>query len=91
MVVLLSIEWGSSSTIDGSIVNVALPTLEDELDTSFATVQWVVVSYLLVVTSMMLGVGRLGDMIGKKKIYMTGMVLFTSASLLCGLAPSVGF
>ena len=90
--VLLSIGMGIFlSTIDGSIVNVALPTLEDELDTSFATVQWVVVSYLLVVTSMMLGVGRLGDMIGKKKIYMTGMVLFTSASLLCGLAPSVGF
>ena len=90
--VLLSVAMGVFlSTIDGSIVNVALPTLEDRLNTSFATVQWVVVSYLLVVTSMMLGVARLGDMIGKKKIYMTGMAVFTTASVLCGLAPSIGF
>jgi EmrB/QacA subfamily drug resistance transporter len=79
------------STIDGSIVNVALPTLEKELHTNFATVQWVIVSYLLVITSMMLGVARLGDMIGKKRIYMTGMVVFTTASVLCGLSPSIGF
>jgi len=90
--VLLSVAMGIFlSTIDGSIVNVALPTLEEALDTSFATVQWVVVSYLLVVTSMMLGVARLGDMIGKKKIYMTGMAVFTTASVLCGLAPSAGY
>ncbi len=78
-------------TIDGSIVNVALPTLEEQLGADFATVQWVVVAYLLVTTSMMLGVARLGDMIGKKRIYMTGMALFTASSVLCGLAPSIGF
>jgi EmrB/QacA subfamily drug resistance transporter len=89
--VLISVSMGTFlSTIDGSIVNVALPTLEEELHTTFATVQWVVVAYLLVLTSMMLGVARLGDMIGKKKIYLTGMVVFTSASLLCGMAPSIG-
>ncbi|MBI5959562.1 MAG: MFS transporter [Chloroflexi bacterium] len=79
------------STIDGSIVNVALPTLKKELHTNFATVQWVVVAYLLIITSLMLGVARLADMIGKKRIYITGMVVFTSASLLCGLSPSVQF
>ena len=78
-------------TIDGSIVSVALPTLEEELHTDFATVQWVVVSYLLVLTSLMLGVARLGDMLGKKRIYMTGMVVFTVGSALCGLAPTIGF
>lgn len=89
--VMLAVAMGIFlGTIDGSIVNIALPTLEEELHTDFATVQWVVVSYLLVLTSMMLGVGRLGDMIGKKRIYMTGMVVFTTGSLLCGLAPTVG-
>ncbi len=89
--VLLSVSMGVFlGTIDGSIVNVALPTLETALNTNFATVQWVVVSYLLVLTSMMLGVGRLGDMIGKKRIYLTGMGVFTAGSLLCGVAPTIG-
>lgn len=90
--VLLSVAMGIFlSTIDGSIVNVALPTLQEVFHASFATVQWVVVSYLLVVTSLMLGVARLADMIGKRRIYLTGMVLFTLGSLLCGIAPSIGF
>ncbi len=89
--VLLAVAMGIFlSTIDSSIVNVALPTLEDQLNTSFATVQWVVVAYLLVVTSLILGVARLGDMIGKKRIYLAGMAIFTAASLLCGLAPTIG-
>ncbi|MEJ2560487.1 MAG: hypothetical protein P8186_30550 [Anaerolineae bacterium] len=54
------------STIDGSIVNVALPTLIHAFDTEFAVVQWVVLAYLLTVTTLMLSVGRLGDMVGKK-------------------------
>ena len=79
------------STIDGSIVTVALPTLEEELNASFALVQWVIVIYLLVICSLMLGVARLADMIGKKRIYLAGMVIFTLASVLCGAAPSIGF
>ena len=55
--VLISVSMGTFlSTIDGSIVNVALPTLRDDFHTDLATVQWVVVSYLLVLTSMMLGI-----------------------------------
>ncbi|MCB8943721.1 MAG: MFS transporter [Ardenticatenaceae bacterium] len=77
------------ATIDGSIVNVALPTLVRELQTDFATVQWVVLGYLLVQTTLMLSMGRLGDMIGKKPIYTAGVVIFTLGSLLCGLAPTV--
>ena len=77
------------STIDGSIVNVALPTLVKSFHTRFAVVQWVVLSYLLTLATLMLSIGRLGDMIGKKSIYLSGMVLFTLSSLLCGLAQSV--
>jgi EmrB/QacA subfamily drug resistance transporter len=77
------------ATIDGSIVNVAMPTLVRELNTNFATVQWVVLSYLLTVTTLMLGIGRLADMRGKKTIYVTGFVVFTIGSVLCALAPNV--
>jgi EmrB/QacA subfamily drug resistance transporter len=77
------------STIDGSIVNVALPTLVRSLHTEFAVVQWVVLAYLLTVTTLMLSMGRLGDMIGKKPIYATGFVIFTVGSMLCGLAPNI--
>jgi EmrB/QacA subfamily drug resistance transporter len=77
------------STIDGSIVNVALPTLVQELDAHLATVQWVVLAYLLTLATLLLSMGRLGDMIGKKPIYVAGFVIFTLGSVLCGLAPSV--
>lgn len=77
------------ATIDGSIVNVALPTLIHELNTTFATVEWVVLAYLLTLATLLLGIGRLGDMIGKKPIYVTGFVVFTIGSVLCGLAPTV--
>lgn len=77
------------ATIDGSIVNVALPTLVTELDSSFALVQWVVLAYLLTQTTLMLGIGRLADMIGKKPIFTAGFVVFTVGSVLCGLSPNV--
>jgi EmrB/QacA subfamily drug resistance transporter len=77
------------ATIDGSIVNVALPTLTRAFDTEFSTVQWVVLAYLLTVTTLMLSVGRLADMRGKKPIYMAGFAIFTIGSVLCGLAPTV--
>ncbi len=79
------------ATIDGSIVNVALPTLVDELDTTFPLVQWVALAYLLAMATLTLGVARLGDIVGKKKIYAIGYVVFTVGSVLCGLAPTVGW
>lgn len=78
-------------TIDSSIVNVALPTMAQELDTTFAAVQWVVVAYILTLATLTLGVGRLGDMLGKKPIYTTGFAGFTIGSVLCGIAPSIGW
>ena len=77
------------ATIDGSIVNVALPTLVDDLNTNFSTIQWVVLSYMLTLTTLMLGIGRLADIRGKKRIYFAGFVLFTIGSLLCAVSNTV--
>jgi EmrB/QacA subfamily drug resistance transporter len=79
------------STLDSSIVNIALPTLVVQLDTTFPVIQWVVLSYLVVITAAMLGIARLGDMVGKKRVYMTGLAIFSIGSLLCGLSPTVGW
>ena len=76
-------------TMDISIVNISLPTLMHELGAGLAAIEWVVVSYALVITSLMLGVGRLGDMYGKKRVFLLGIAVFGLGSLLCGLAPNV--
>ena len=78
-------------TIDGSIVNVALPTLAEEFDTTFSVTQWVVLAYLLTQATLTLGFGRLGDMIGKKPIFTTGFTVFTIGSVLAGVSPTIGF
>lgn len=78
-------------TLDTSIVNVALPTLVQTFQTTFTTIQWVVLSYLLVITALVLGAARLGDMMGKRQLYLGGLVVFTISSFLCGLAPGVGW
>ncbi len=77
------------ATIDISIVNVSLPTLVQALRTDFPTIQWVILSYVLVITSTMLSMARLGDMVGKKRIYQLGLTVFTLGSFLCGLSPNV--
>jgi EmrB/QacA subfamily drug resistance transporter len=77
------------ATIDGSIVNVALPTMRADFGTSFSVIQWVALSYLLTLATLTLGVGRLGDVLGKKRIFILGFVVFTVASVLCGLAPNI--
>ncbi len=76
------------ATVDGSIVNVALPTLVEALDTNFATIQWVVLAYLLTLATLLLAIGRLADIYGKKRLYNTGFVVFTLFSVACGLASS---
>jgi EmrB/QacA subfamily drug resistance transporter len=77
------------STIDGSIVNLALPTLSRNFGSPFAVVQWVVLAYLLTISTLLLSVGRLGDMAGKKNLYAAGFIIFTIGSMLCGIAPTV--
>lgn len=79
------------ATIDGSIVNIAFPTLIESLDTTFNVVQWVSLGYLLTVATLTLGMGRLGDVVGKRRLYASGFAVFTVSSALCGLAPTVGW
>ena len=89
-IVLATVGMGTFlSTIDGTIVTVALPTLATELHTDFPTVQWVTLAYLLTVTVLLLSMGRLGDMLGKKRPYLAGMVLFGVGSAACGLSSSI--
>ena len=79
------------STMDSSLVNVALPTLMQVFSTSLAVTEWVMLIYLLAITVLLVFWGRLCIHWGCGRIYTKGMVLFTAGSLLCGLAPSVWF
>ncbi|MDB4952392.1 MAG: major facilitator superfamily 1 [Gemmatimonadetes bacterium] len=72
-----------------SIANVALPTLADAFGASFQQVQWVVLAYLLGTTTLIVSVGRLGDVTGRRRLLMVGIFLFTAASCLCGNAPAL--
>ncbi len=78
------------SSLGTSIANVALPALAQAFGASFQEVQWVVLAYLLAITTLIVSVGRLGDIIGRRRLLLTGIVLFTTASLLCGAAPTLG-
>jgi EmrB/QacA subfamily drug resistance transporter len=89
--IFLTIGTGTfMSALDGSVVNTVLPLLRRELHTSVAGIEWVTTVYLLVVSALLLGVGRLGDLKGHKRIYLGGLILFTIGSALCGLAPTAG-
>lgn len=79
------------ATLDGSIVNVALPNMSDRLNVSMASIEWVVTSFLIAVVATILIFGRLGDIKGKTKVFKFGVVVFTIGSLLCGLTDSLGF
>ena len=79
---------GSSlAFIDGSVVNVALPAIQADLRADAAAMQWVVDAYLLLLGALVLLGGALGDRLGRVRVFMAGIVLFTAASLACGLAP----
>ncbi len=75
--------------IDGSIVNVVLPTIANHFQTDYALAQWVPTIYLLAICSFILVYGRLGDMLGYKRIFLTGLACFAFASLLCGLSRNI--
>lgn len=77
------------SSLDTSIANVALPTLAKSFAASFQAVQWVVIANLLAITSLIVSVGRLGDIIGRRRLLLAGIVLFTAASALSGVAPTL--
>jgi hypothetical protein len=73
------------SSLGTSIANVALPTLGTDVRASFQEVQWVVLAYLLAITTLIVSVGRLGDITGRRRLLLAGIFLFTVASVLCGV------
>src|SRR5512142_2739120 len=74
--------------LDQTIVNVALPSIQSDLGFSQSGLAWVVNAYLIAFGGLLLLAGRLGDLIGRKRIFLTGLAIFTVASMLCGAAQS---
>ena len=93
-----SVRWALASlsltmllpSLATSIANAGLPTLAQAFTASFQDVQWIVLAYLLAITTLIVTVGRIGDIIGRRRLLLTGIGLFTGASLLCGVAPTLG-
>ncbi|GBG57401.1 MFS transporter [Sporomusaceae bacterium FL31] len=77
------------ATLDASIVNVALPVISAQLGAQLTTVQWVVTAYLLTISSLLPLFGRAGDMLGRRKIFTTGFLIFTLGSALCGFSYTI--
>jgi EmrB/QacA subfamily drug resistance transporter len=88
-VLVATILASSMAFIDGTVVNVALPALQRALHASAADIQWVVEAYALLLASLLLLGGSLGDLYGRRKVFMFGVLLFTAASTWCGLAPHI--
>ncbi|MDB4910143.1 MAG: major facilitator superfamily 1 [Gemmatimonadetes bacterium] len=92
-----SVRWALASlslsmlmpSLDTSIANAGLPTLAQAFPASFQAVQWIVLAYLLAITTLIVSVGRLGDIVGRRRLLLVGIFLFTVASLLCGVAPTL--
>src|ERR1017187_4440468 len=74
------------NALDSSIVNVALPSIQHDLHFSQSSLTWVIDAYLITFGSFLLMAGRLGDLVGRKRVFLGGIVLFTASSALCGLA-----
>ncbi|WP_405830048.1 MULTISPECIES: MFS transporter [unclassified Streptomyces] len=78
-------------SLDNTVLNVALPSMRRELDTSVAGLQWTIDAYTLVLASLLILAGSTADRIGRRKVFVAGLLAFTAGSLLCSLAPSLGW
>jgi EmrB/QacA subfamily drug resistance transporter len=80
------------TTLDASIVNIGLPSIARAFGTPLTgTLEWIVIGYLVVIGALLLTFGRLSDMIGRSAIWISGLIVFTAGSAVCGAAPSLGF
>src|SRR5947208_3348046 len=86
----MTILGSSMAFIDGTVINVALPVLQSDLHGTINDAQWIVDIYLLVLSSLILAGGSLGDHLGRVRVFGAGVAVFTLASVWCGLAPGVG-
>ena len=87
-VILAAVLGSGMAMLDGTVVNVALKTIGKDLDASLAQLQWITNGYLLLLASLILLGGALGDRIGRRRVFVIGVVWFAAASVLCGLAPN---
>ncbi|MDE2590175.1 MAG: MFS transporter [Patescibacteria group bacterium] len=88
-ILLSTILASGMAFLDGSVVNVAVPTIQEKLHASITSVQWVINGYLLLLSALILISGALGDRFGRKRIFMYGIALFTFASFLCSITNSI--
>ncbi len=79
------------ASLDTGIANASLPTMAEAFTAAFQDVQWIVLAYLLAITTLIVSVGRLGDIFGRRRLLLGGIILFTIASALCGIAPTLWF
>ena len=87
--ILTSVSLGSlMATLDGSIVNIALPAIQTDFRIDLTTVEWVVVAYLLIIGSLLLPFGRLGEVLSFRRVYLVGFAIFTVASISVALRPT---
>ncbi len=77
--------------LDNTVVNVALPSIERDLHVSISELEWIVTAYALTFAALLITGGKLGDLYGRKLIFIVGIGIFTASSLACGLAPNAGF
>ena len=77
--------------LDNTVVNVALPSIERDLHVSISSLEWIVTAYALTFAALLITGGKLGDLFGRRRIFIVGIAVFTLSSLACGLAPSSGF
>jgi EmrB/QacA subfamily drug resistance transporter len=88
--VLATVLGSGMAFLDGTVVNVALPAIGRDLHSGLAGLQWTLDAYLLTLGALLLLGGAMGDRYGRKRVYVAGLVAFSSASVLCGLAPTLG-
>jgi EmrB/QacA subfamily drug resistance transporter len=89
VVLIVTILGSSMAFLDGTVVNVALPALQSALHASVADVQWVVEAYALLLAALLLVGGSLGDIFGRRKVYVLGVTIFAAASACCGLSRNI--
>jgi MFS family permease len=86
-IIAATILGSSMAFIDGSVVNMALPALQSTLGATISEVQWVVEAYALLLAALLLTGGALGDLCGRRRVFVAGVTLFSVASVWCGLSP----
>jgi EmrB/QacA subfamily drug resistance transporter len=87
--IAVTVAGSGMAFLDGTVVNVALPKIGEDLNASTSALQWILNGYLLTLASLILLGGSLGDRLGRRRVFQAGVVLFTLASLLCAIAPTV--